>query len=72
MTRNELVLLNWLMTLNVQLAATTLVFGEIPTDEMPDEVRNEVAAYKKRTEELNEKLRGYIIAKFESLLIEEK
>ena len=72
MTRNELVLLSMLMALNVQLAATELVFGEIPTGEMPDEVRNEVVAYKKRTKELNEKLHAYISAKFESFLIEEK
>ena len=72
MTRNALEVLSMFVAINVQLGATALVLDEIPTDEMPDEVRNEVAAYKKRTEELNEKLHSYICAKFESLLTEEK
>lgn len=72
MTRTELELLSMLMALNVQLVSTEIVFKEIPTDKMPDEVRDDVAAFKKRAKELNEKIRDYIIVKFESHLTEEK
>ena len=72
MTRNELESLNLLMALNVQLASTEIILGEIPTDAIPDEVRDGVAAYKRRVKELNEKIHDCIFVKFESLLTEEE
>jgi hypothetical protein len=60
------------MAIHVQAVNTEFIFNEIGADGLPDDVRDEVVAYKEHTKELNEKLRDCVIAKFESLLTEEK
>lgn len=72
MTQNELENLSRLMAIHVQAVSMELLFDEIGVDGLPGDVRDEVDAYKEHTKELTEKLRGYITAKFEPLLTEEK
>ena len=74
MTRSEFELLNLLMALYVHLATTELFFNELCVDELPDEVRDEVAAYERRTKDLKEKMRNriIIIPGLEPLLTEEE
>lgn len=72
MTRSEFYSLNLLMALYVHLATTELLFNEFSVDELPDEVRDEVAAYERRTKDLKEKLRNCIIPGLEPLLTEEE
>jgi hypothetical protein len=72
MTQNELENLSRLMAIHVQVVSTEILFSEIGVDGLPDDVRDEVVAYIEHTKGLNEKLRGCITAKFESLLTEEK
>ena len=72
MTKSELNSLNEIMALHMHLATTELIFNEISPGEFPDEVRDEVANYERRTEDLKERLRNHIAAGLEPLLTEEE
>ena len=71
MTKSELNSLSEIMALNVHLATTELLFDGIFLGEFPDEVRDGVADYERRTKDLNERLRNHIAARLEPLLTEE-
>lgn len=72
MTENELNNLGYLIALRTHLVITKIFFDEIPIDELPEEVRDDTAAYKECNKELNEKLRRCVIAKLSLFLTEEK